>query len=70
MLKKNLFGNTITPSCEYCRYVTKSADGKLVCQSGIKSPEQTCKKYTYDPLKREPKSTPNLPKYSAEDFKI
>lgn len=70
MAKKKLFGNSITPSCEYCRNVIKSANGELICQNGMQSLEKVCKKYIYDPLKREPKATPNLPRYNAEDFKI
>ncbi len=69
MLRKNLFGNSVTPLCEYCRYAAKNPEGKIFCLNG-NPVDNVCKKYIYDPLKREPKSTPNLPKYRAEDFKI
>ena len=68
--RKKLFGNTITPSCDYCQYVTVGNDGKKICRTGIMSPEGSCKKYVYDPLKREPKPTPELPKFTADDFKL
>ncbi len=67
--KKKLFGNNITPKCEYCSFSAKNNDGILVCQYGT-AVDTTCKKYEYDPLKREPKSAPSLPKFSADDFKL
>lgn len=70
MKRKKLFGNSITPSCEYCQHITKNNEGKKVCQMGVLSVESPCKKYIYDPLKREPKATPVLPKFTADDFKI
>ncbi|MGN1457649.1 MAG: hypothetical protein ACI4XP_06815 [Acutalibacteraceae bacterium] len=68
--RKKLFGNSITPSCDYCQYVTLNNEGKKICRMGVLSLEKPCRKYTYDPLKREPKPAPELPKFTADDFKI
>lgn len=68
--KKSLFGNNITPSCTYCRYAAKNQNGTIYCHNGTMPEEGVCKKYQYDPLKREPMTAPNLPVYSPEDFKL
>ena len=68
--KKKLFGNNIPPQCEYCRYSTKNNSGKLSCPYGAGTLEDTCKRYEYNPLKREPRSVQTLPKFTADDFKL
>lgn len=68
--KKKLFGNNIPPRCEYCRYSVKNNSGKLSCPYGAGTLEDTCKRYEYDPLRREPQSLPTLPKFTADDFKL
>ena len=68
--RKKLFGNNITPSCEYCEFSTKNNDGKPLCQFGSNSVDTPCKRYSYDPLKRQPKPVPTLPKFTADDFKL
>lgn len=68
--KNKLFGNNIPPSCEYCLYVKENNSGKLICSVGGSVHEGKCGSYSYDPLKREPKPAPNIPEFSAEDFKL
>lgn len=68
--KKKLFGNNITPRCDYCIYYEKNSSGNPVCPYGLTTVGETCKRYVYDPLKREPKSMPTLPKFTADDFKL
>ena len=70
LTKKKLFGNNIPPRCEHCRYSTNNNSGKLSCPYGIGTHGDTCKRYVYDPLKREPQSAPTLPKFTADDFKL
>ena len=70
MSLKKLFGNNIAPDCEYCRYYIKKAGSNPVCRYGAMSFEQTCRRYVYDPLKREPRNLPDIPKYTADDFKL
>ncbi len=67
---KTLFGNTIPPDCEYCRFYTKNNAGIPICRKGSKGFGNPCRKYIYDPLKREPKHIPEIPKYNADDFKL
>ena len=68
--KKKLFGNNIPPRCEYCRLSEKNNSGNSTCPYGFNTTGDTCKKYVYDPLKREPQSMPTLPKFTADDFKL
>ncbi len=68
MSVKKLFGKNITPSCEYCQFSVKKKGGNTICRYSIPSEDRVCKKYIYDPLKREPKNTPNIPRFSPEDF--
>lgn len=69
--KKNeaLFGRHIEPDCTYCIH-SVSAQGKLKCLLGQIPENFSCKRYQYDPLRREPKAEPSLGKFSAEDFKL
>ena len=68
--KKKLFGNNIPPKCEYCRCSEKNNSGNPVCRFGYGIAADTCIRYVYDPLKREPQSMPTLPKFTADDFKL
>ena len=68
--RKKLFGERIPPRCEYCRFAAKSNGGNLTCPYGAAAIDNTCKRYEYDPLRREPKSAPTLPKFTADDFKL
>lgn len=68
--RKKLFGENISPSCDYCLYWGKSNSGKSVCTAGCSAQDGKCGKYSYDPLKREPKPAPSIPEFSAEDFKL
>lgn len=67
---KKLFGGNIEPSCEYCSFGRVKDDGTIICYSGSTPTEGSCKRFSYDPLKREPKRIPPLQKYSPEDFMI
>lgn len=66
--KKAPFGTEITPKCSYCRFGGK---GENRCALKL-SPEDAgkCRKYVYDPLKREPHAAPPLREYHAEDFEL
>ncbi len=68
--KKKLFGNNIPPRCDYCQHYEKNKGGKPVCPYGFQTVGNPCKKYIYDPLKREPQSMPTMPKFTADDFKL
>ncbi len=70
--EKNLFGDNITPKCEYCALGNIASDGEMILCSkkGVVTPDFSCKKFEYTPIKRIPKRKRTLETYSAEDFKL
>ncbi len=70
MSLKKLFGKNITPDCEYCLYYQKNANGQAVCRRNSRFVGKVCGRYAYDPLKREPRATPAIPEFTADDFKL
>ena len=68
--RKKLFENNITPRCDYCKKKKKNNSGNPTCPYGLQTIGEPCKRYVYDPLKREPQSMPTLPKFTADDFKL
>lgn len=70
IFRKKLFGNNITPDCSYCQYCEKNSGGNQICRCGSPTIGTVCARYIYDPLKREPRTLPDIPKFTAEDFKL
>lgn len=70
--KKALFGGEIQPDCAYCRRNGAKQDCPPRCTLGLSPKDGKCKKYEYDPLRREPRRAPPLRagQYSEEDFKL
>ena len=68
-----IFKKDIEPQCGLCEYgsVTQSGDS-VVCRKvgGIMQPYSKCKKFRYDPLKREPKILSFNNDFSKEDFEL
>lgn len=60
------------PLCKYCLHGRQSpVEGEILCaKMGIRLAESSCKKFIYDPLKRQPKRQSSLPKYAKEDFEL
>jgi hypothetical protein len=60
------------PACEYCLRGKHSPDGSCVlcAERGVMLMQSQCKKYQYDPLKRRPRPTPQLPDFDPEQFVI
>lgn len=71
-MKKKLYGDEISPKCEYCAVGTPSPLlGEILCEKkGIMSSEDCCKKFKYDPLKRAPKIISLGADFKAEDFSL
>ena len=71
-MKKQLIGNGIEPKCAYCLHGTAAADGDtiLCVKKGVLEKDAGCKKFQYDPLKREPRQAPAPQQFSAEDFSL
>ncbi len=68
-----LFSKKIEPSCSYCLHGSRIGDTEVAClRRGIVSSAGCCRKFVYDPLKREPPDPAPLDtkKYSQEDFSI
>lgn len=56
MAKKKLFGNNIKPACKYCDLCTALENDKYQCSKfGEVKSYDSCKKFSYNPLKRIPK---------------
>ena len=50
-----LFRKKIDRSCAYCRFGTALEDGQVLCaKKGIRTVEDKCFKFKYDPCKRIP----------------
>ncbi len=70
-IKRNVLSiKEISPSCSYCEYGRLSPDKEniLCLKSGIRLPDSCCGKFSYDPLKRQPKRRIPLSEHTAEEF--
>ena len=69
--RKAYFGKNIEPSCEYCTHSIKK-DEQITCSVNIQDTAAGCKKYSYNPLKRIPKTAPLIKKgnYNDKDFSL
>ncbi len=68
-----LFRKKIERSCAYCLYGTQLEDEQILCaKKGLKTPEDKCRKFRYDPCKRIPtKAKPmDFSKYENQDFSL
>jgi len=60
------------PCCALCLHGKPAPDGSgVLCGlRGVMRSQSLCKKYEYDPLKREPQRTPALPAYDPAQFAL
>ena len=65
-----LFGNRITPACEYCEFAAASAlKGFRICsKKGTVHITFSCRHYRYDPLMRVPRRPLELDRFEVPDF--
>ncbi len=66
-----LFNKKIEPSCSYCRYGNKMGEEEVICvKRGVVSSAGYCRKFSYDPLRREPPQPDVLPAagFDSEDL--
>lgn len=71
-MKQGLLNKEQSPKCEYCERGSIAPTGtEVLCPvKGIVMLDYFCKKFVYDPLKRQPKKI-NLGKdFTEEDFKL
>ena len=68
-----LFRKRIQRSCAYCIHGIRLEDGNILCtKKGLKTEEDQCFRFRYDPCKRIPmKARPvDFSKYDTEDFSL
>jgi len=68
-----LFRKKIERSCGYCLYGVNLEDDQILCsQKGVKTAEDKCRKFKYDPCKRIPAKAKALDfsKYDKEDYSL
>lgn len=65
-----LYRKDIPAACGYCRFSMVGANHLLICKKrGPVQAEQCCRKYSYDPFKREPKAAPLISgNFTNDDF--
>lgn len=69
MAKKKLFGNNIKPSCKYCEFGKSGEGNSIDCSKfGEMKSYDSCKKFTYNPLKRIPKKELSLAFSAVNDI--
>lgn len=71
-MSKKIIGEKIEPKCKYCLHGKPTPDKKniLCTYCGLPDTEDSCKKFKYDPLKREPHHSAQLAEFTADDFKL
>lgn len=71
-MKKSLFDKEISPKCAYCETGIPTPDGKeILCRrKGVMRPDSSCRKFSYDPLKRRPDVLEIKSDYTEDDFKL
>ncbi|MBO5019735.1 MAG: hypothetical protein J6D52_03620 [Clostridia bacterium] len=64
------FNKKLPHCCEYCVYGTNSEfSNEVICiKRGVTDAKDYCRKYKYDPLKREPARQKISDNYRPEDF--
>ena len=68
-----LFRKRIEKTCSYCSFCTKLNEEQALCiKHGIVSLYGKCRKFTYDPCKRQPvkQKAVDFQKYKEEDFSL
>ena len=68
-----LFRKKISRSCTYCQFGTALDSGEILCSKrGVRSGDEPCRSFRYDPGKRIPKKAKALDfsKYDGEDYSL
>lgn len=71
-MPKKVFNKKLEKRCGYCIFGRKSEfSNEVMCiKKGITDVNDFCRKFKYDPLKREPERIRISNDFNAEDFKI
>ncbi len=68
-----LFRKKIERSCAYCRYGAHLEDGQILCaKKGLRTDQDSCRRFLYDPCKRVPRKAKALDfsKYEEVDYSL
>ena len=68
-----LFRKKIDRACAYCVYGAKADEDAILCsKKGLRMPDEKCRKFKYDPIKRIPMKAKALDfsKYDERDFSL
>lgn len=68
-----LFRKKIDRSCAYCKFGAILEDGNVLCaKKGLKTLDDQCRRFKYDPIKRIPVKAKALDfsKYEDADFSL
>ncbi len=68
-----LFRKKIEKRCDYCLHGTVLSDEQVLCiKKGVVSAQGKCRKFCYDPCKRQPlkANAPDFEKYTEQDFRL
>ena len=71
-MAKKLYGANIVPMCAYCAKGEMSTDKKnvLCTKKGIVDASYSCRRFKYDPLKRQPQRPRTISKFDEVDFSL
>ena len=65
------FNKNLSHACKYCINSRVCTDTEILCKyKGVVGVNDSCRKYKYDPLKREPLKINQTQTYSAKDFEL
>ncbi len=68
-----LFRKNMDPRCAYCQYAQRLSEEQMTClKKGIVNAGNSCRKFSYDPLKRVPPKPAalNTSRLKEEDFSL
>ena len=68
-----LFRKDVEKYCEICAHSGQSGSDQLLCpKKGFVSPDDHCRHFRYDPLKRTPSRSKakDFSQFTEEDFKL
>lgn len=61
--------NDLPAACQYCERSKMDELGMTCLKKGVVEPDDSCRAFVYDPLKRVPRQLPRLPEFDPDEFK-
>ena len=71
-MARNKAINKPQPACKYCLKAVLTPDKEVILcpKKGSVSADDSCRRFKYDPLKRQPGGVPELGEFSMEHFTL